>query len=147
MSIPLITTGWIFAFRYTYTGLAEQVPTVTFTLIDIWLIYMALKNLFIGNFRKHRERMARAFAMMMGISATRVWFYIFLQATDVPSNLFFSSIFWLGLGVNLLIAEIWVNLTLQTEVEIRSGGYADRRVARVEIRDNDMLLVSRQSRA
>jgi hypothetical protein len=147
MSVPLITTGWIFAFKYTYTGLPEQVPTVTFTLIYIWLIYMALKNLFLGNFRQHREWMVRAFAMMMGISATRVWFYIFLQATDVPSNLFFSSIFWLGLGVNLLIAEIWVNLTREIEGKAVSSQYADRKLARGGTRNNNLLSVVRQSGA
>ena len=49
--------------------------------------------------------------MIMGISGTRVWFYMFPQTTDTPSNEFFSRIFWLGLGVNLLIVEIWINLT------------------------------------
>lgn len=119
MSIVLIATGWLFAFKYTYTGLPEQVPTVTYTLIYVWLIYMALKNIRAGNVMKHREWMARAFAMMMGISGTRVWFYVFLKATEIPSNQFFSSIFWLGLGVNLLIAEIWINLTRQAPLPAR----------------------------
>lgn len=110
-SVALIATGWLFAFKYTYTGFPEQVPTVTYSIIYAWLIYMALKNIRSGNVAQHREWMIRAFSMMMGISATRVWFYLFLKTTDIPSNQFFSSIFWLGLGVNLLIAEIWINLT------------------------------------
>ena len=122
LSIPLIITGWLFAFKFTYTGLPEQVPTVTFTLIYVWLVYMALKNIRQGNVIKHREWMIRAFAMMMGISATRLWFYIFLKASDVPSTRFFSSIFWLGLGVNLLIAEIWVNLTRDRPTVSESNG-------------------------
>jgi uncharacterized membrane protein YozB (DUF420 family) len=110
-SLILIASGMVFAFKYTYTGLPEQVPTVTYSLIYFWLVFMAVKKIRAGDVAAHREWMVRAFAMMMGISATRVWFYVFLKTTDVPSNHFFSSIFWLGLGVNLLIAEIWINLT------------------------------------
>jgi len=125
ISIPLIATGWLFAFKFTYTGLPEQVPTVTFTLIYVWLIFMALRGIYQDNIIKHREWMVRAFAMMMGISATRVWFYIFLKTTDVPSTRFFSSIFWLGLGVNLLIAEIWVNLTRNKPTVLENNKYFD----------------------
>lgn len=111
MSFILIATGMIFAFKYTYTGFVEQVPTVTYSIIYTWLIFMALRHILAGNVQKHREWMVRAFAMMMGISGTRVWFYLFLKVTNVPSTVYFSSIFWLGLGVNLLIAEIWINVT------------------------------------
>lgn len=110
-SVVLFVTAWIFAFNITYTGLQEQIPTVTYTVIYAWLIYMALKNIRAGNVARHREWMIRAFAMMMGISATRVWFALFLKTTETTSDQFFSSILWLGLGVNLLIAEIWINLT------------------------------------
>jgi uncharacterized membrane protein len=113
-SVPLIVTGWIFAFRFTYTGFAEQVPTVTFSLIYVWLVAMAVRSIRNGDVGRHREWMIRAFAMMMGISGTRVWFYLFLKATDYPSTEFFASIFWLGMGVNLLIAEIWINVTRPT---------------------------------
>jgi hypothetical protein len=111
MSLILVATGCIFAFQYTYTGLPEQVPTVTFSLLYLWVLYMAISSIRAKRVDLHREWMIRAFSMMMGISATRVWFYIFLKTTDIPSHQFFSSIFWLGLGVNLIIAEIWINLT------------------------------------
>lgn len=111
MSFVLIATGLMFAFKYTYTGFVEQVPAVTYSIIYTWLIFMALKSILAGNVQKHREWMIRGFSMMMGISGTRVWFYLFLKMTDVPSTTYFSSIFWLGLGVNLLIAEIWINMT------------------------------------
>ncbi len=113
MSILLVVTGCIFAFQYTYTGLPEQVPTATFSLLYLWILYMAINSIRAKRVDLHREWMIRAFSMMMGISATRVWFYIFLKSTDIPSNHFCSSIFWLGLGVNLIIAEIWINLTRQ----------------------------------
>jgi uncharacterized membrane protein YozB (DUF420 family) len=80
------------------------VPLVTYTIIYAWLIYVGIANIRARNVDAHREWMVRAFAMMMGISATRVWFYLFLKTTDVPSTHFFSSIFLLGLGVNLLVA-------------------------------------------
>lgn len=120
MSVVLIATGWIFAFAHSYTGFPEQVPLVSFTIIYAWLIYMGITNIRARNFDAHREWMVRAFAMMMGISATRVWFYLFLKTTDVPSTHFFSSIFWLGLGVNLLVAEIWIHLTRQRAVAAAS---------------------------
>jgi len=111
LSVALIATGWMFAFAHSYTGLPEQVPLVSYTIIYAWLIVMGVVSIRTRNVAQHREWMVRAFAMMMGISATRVWFYLFLKTTGVPSNHFFPSIFWLGLGVNLLVAEIWINLT------------------------------------
>lgn len=111
LSFILIGSGLIFCFRYTYTGFYEQVPTVTYSIIYAWIIFMAIRHILAKNVQKHREWMIRGFAMMMGISATRVWFYVFLKTTGLPSTTFFSSIFWLGLGINLLIGEIWINMT------------------------------------
>lgn len=120
-SFILIVTGMMFAFMYTYTGFVEQVPTVTYSIIYTWLIFMAIKSILAGDVEKHREWMIRGFAMMMGISATRVWFYLFLKTTDLPSTIFFSSIFWLGLGVNLLIAEVWINMTRPSAKNLQRG--------------------------
>ncbi|MDD1750019.1 MAG: DUF2306 domain-containing protein [Methanothrix sp.] len=129
LSFILIYTGLIFTFKYTYTGFVEQAPTVTYSLIFTWIVLMGWKSIKERNFAKHREWAIRGFSMMMGISATRVWFYLFLKLSGLPSNQFFSTIFWLGLGVNLLIGEIWINLTRprdRKEVVLRDHATAAR---------------------
>jgi hypothetical protein len=115
LSFVLIYTGLLFTFKYTYTGFVEQVPTVTYSIIYTWIVLMGWRNIRAGNITRHREWAIRGFSMMMGISATRVWFYLFLKISSMPSDQFFSSIFWLGLGVNLLAGEIWINLSRREE--------------------------------
>ena len=109
----LIPTGLIFAFQHPYVGFKEQVPTVFYASIYACCIVMALKRVYERNFMAHREWMIRIFAMGIGIYSIRVWYSLFLHLTDLPSQEFFATSFWIGIAFNLVVGEVWINISRQ----------------------------------
>ncbi len=107
----LIPTGFIFAFQHSYVGFAEQVPTVFYATIYFGSLVMALKSIYNKNFLEHREWMIRVFAMAQGIYSIRVWYSLFFHLTDLSSMEFFATSFWIGIAFNLVVGEIWINIS------------------------------------
>lgn len=107
----LVTTAFIFAFFYPYVGFKEQVPTVFYSTIYIWCLYMAIKCVKQKQYFKHREWMVRVFSMGLGIYTVRVWYSLFLHFSDQTSLEFFATSFWIGMAFNLVVSEIWINLS------------------------------------
>jgi hypothetical protein len=115
LSIILIPSGMIFAFSHPYVGFREQVPAVFYTFIYLGCVAMGLRSIYRRRFAEHREWMIRVYAFGLGIYSIRVWYSLFLHLSDQPSTEFFATSFWIGIAANLVVAEIWINLT-------RSGG-------------------------
>ena len=110
-STILLITGAVFAFIYPYVGFKEQVPTVFYSAIYIFCLYMAIKRVKEKDYLKHREWMVRVFSMGLGIYTVRVWYSLFLHFTDQPSTEFFATSFWIGMAFNLVVSEIWINIS------------------------------------
>jgi len=70
--------------------------------------------------RLHREWMIRTFALAMGAASIRVFIPLLIVLTGLGLEEVFGASFWLGFGVNLLVAEVWINYTRRT------GQIADR---------------------
>jgi len=121
LSIALIPSGLIFAFVYPYVGFKEQVPTVFYTTIYIVCVYMGIRSILKRDIPTHREWMIRVYAMGLGIYAIRVWYSLFMHLSDQPSTEFFASAFWIGIAFNLVVAEVWVNLTRKPAMQVRKS--------------------------
>jgi hypothetical protein len=111
LSLSLIPSGMIFAFVHPYVGFREQVPAVFYSCIYLGCVVMGLRSVYARQFPQHREWMIRGYAMGLGIYAVRVWYSLFLHLSHQPSTEFFASSFWIGIGPNLILAEIWINLS------------------------------------
>jgi uncharacterized membrane protein len=111
VTATLSASGLLIAFGFPYVPFAEAVPTAFYSTITAVGLVMAIVRIRQRRIQKHREWMLRVFAMGLGIANARGYFLIFLYLTRVPSSQFFGTIFWLGTGTNLLLAEIWINLT------------------------------------
>lgn len=117
LGILLIPSGMIFAFVHPYVGFPEQVPAVFYTCIYLGFAGMALRAVIARRFLEHREWMIRGYAMGLGIYSIRIWFILFQHLSHQPSTVFFATAFWIGIATNLVIAEVWINV---------SRGYAAR---------------------
>lgn len=114
LSVGLIPSGMIFAFAHPYVGFREQVPAVFYTCLYLGFITFGLRAIFARDFLAHREWMIRAYSMGLGIYAIRVWYSLFLHLSDQPSTEFFDTAFWIGIATNLILAEIWINLSRES---------------------------------
>ena len=94
-----------------FGGIATQSATVFFGVIFLFALAKAIWHIRRKEVRLHREWMIRAFALAMGVASIRVFLGLFTGLTDFSTEEVFGTTFWLGFGVNLLVAEVWINRT------------------------------------
>ncbi|MFT5571599.1 MAG: hypothetical protein ACI9FR_000518 [Cryomorphaceae bacterium] len=59
----------------------------------------------------HREWMIRTLAIALGVASQRVFIFVFMFASGFSFEEIFGPALWLGFGINLMVAEIWINLS------------------------------------
>jgi len=70
---------------------------------------------------QHREWMIRAFALALGVSTFRVLLNVFLIAgVSFPEA--WETVVWLGFATNMVIAEVWINVTRPSRHEAMPAG-------------------------
>jgi uncharacterized membrane protein len=94
-----------------FGGIATQSATVFFGAIFLFSLVKAIRHIRRREIRQHREWMIRVMALAMGVATIRVFVAILSVGAGYGFEEVFGTAFWLGLGVNLLIAEIWINYT------------------------------------
>ena len=88
--------------------------------VIILLISGAIRYIRRKEVRLHREWMIRSFALAMGVASIRVFTVLLRALTGLGLEEVFGASSWLRFGVNLLVAEVWINHTR------RAGQFADR---------------------
>ena len=81
---------------------------------------MAIRHILRKEVRQHREWMIRTFVLALSVATQRVFLILFSLLTGLSLEEVFGTSFWLGIGVNLVVAEVWINYTRRT------GQIADR---------------------
>lgn len=94
-----------------FGGISTQAATVFFGAVFLFSLAKAILHIRRKEVHLHREWMIRTFALAMGVANIRVFIGLFAALTDLGFEEAFGTSFWLGLGTNLLIAEVWINLT------------------------------------
>ncbi len=103
-----------------FGGISTQAATAFFGVIFLFSLAMAIRHIRRKEVRLHREWMIRTFALAMGAASIRVFIPLLIVLTGLGLEEVFGASFWLGFGVNLLVAEVWINYTRRT------GQIADR---------------------
>lgn len=121
MTIILIPSGVVFAALHPFSGAFEELAPICFyTMIYLIAATAGIRAALRKDYTVHREWMIRAFSIGIGISSVRIWFVLFMHTTGMHAQKFFATAFWLAFGVNLLIAEIWINVT-RRQAEARAA--------------------------
>ncbi len=94
-----------------FGGISTQAATVFFSVIFLFSLAKAFRHIRRKEVRLHREWMIRTFALAMGAASIRIFIPLLLLLTGLGLEEVFGASFWLGFGVNLLIAEVWINHT------------------------------------
>ena len=95
----------------SFGGISTQTATIFFGVIFLFSLAMAIRHILRKEVRQHREWMIRTFALAVGVATVRVFFLLLGVITGLSFEETFGASFWLGFGVNLLIAEVWINYT------------------------------------
>ncbi len=99
-------------FRFpAFGGISTQAATVFFGALFLFSLAKAIRHTRRKEVHRHREWMIRAFALAMGVASIRVFIGLFSALSDRGFEEVFGTSFWLGFGVNLLAAEVWINRT------------------------------------
>ena len=102
----------IAAFRFpAFGGVSTQAATVFFGLIFLFSLIKAIYHIRRKEVHLHREWMIRTVALAMGVASIRIFAGLMVAFTNFGLEEVFGTSFWLGFGVNLLVAEVWINYT------------------------------------
>lgn len=94
-----------------FGGLASETAGWFFGPVFIFAILRAFWCARNKNITQHREWMIRAFALGLGVGTQRVILIVLMMSTGYGFEASFGPALWLGFGLNLLIAETWINTT------------------------------------
>jgi uncharacterized membrane protein len=100
------------AFRFpAFGGVITQAATTFFGVIYLVSLAKAIYHIRRKEVQLHREWMIRLFAVALGVATIRLFIGLSLALSDLSFEEVFGASFWLGLGVNLLVAEGWIQYT------------------------------------
>jgi uncharacterized membrane protein len=114
--VPCVIISGLFAlvaaFRFpAYGGMMTQTATLCFGVLFLFSVGKAIYHIRRKQVRLHREWMIRLFAVGLGVATIRLFIGLSLALFSVNFEDVFGVSFWLGLSVNLLIAEGWIRYT------------------------------------
>jgi hypothetical protein len=113
-SVVIGITALIMGVVMPIGGANETAATTFFGLIFLFAIGKAFIEIRRRDIARHREWMIRAFAIGLAIATIRPIVALF-TFTDLSPREFFGIAFWIGFGVHLVAAEIWIQHTRASE--------------------------------
>ena len=104
-------SGVFIVFKLPFSGIQEIVPIVFFAMLFAFTLARAIIYAIRRNITAHREWIIRNFSIGLGIATLRVFYIPFLLLSNMDPLTFFPIIIWLGFGINIIIAELWIRST------------------------------------
>ncbi len=94
-----------------FGGISTQSAVVFLSVLLLFSLSMAIRHILRKEVRQHREWMIRTFAAAMSVATQRIFLILLRSLMGLSLEEAFGAAFWLGIGVNLVVAEVWVNYT------------------------------------
>lgn len=94
-----------------FGGISTQSATGFAGVLFLFSLSMAIRHMLKKEFRQHREWMVRTFALAMSVAVMRIFLILLRSSMGLSTEEAFGAAFWLAIGVNLLVAEAWINYT------------------------------------
>ncbi len=98
-----------------FGGISTQSAVVFSSVLFLFSLSMAIRHILRKEVRQHREWMIRTFALAMSVATQRVFLILLRLLMGLSTEEVFGASFWLGIGVNLVVAEVWINYTRRTD--------------------------------
>lgn len=114
--VVLATLSGVFALVAAFLfpafgGLPTQLATVVFGVWFLGALWKAIWHVRRREFAAHREWMIRVFALALGVATIRAVIAVAQALTGGTMEDVFGLAFWVGFGLNALVAEAWIRYT------------------------------------
>jgi uncharacterized membrane protein len=111
MAVLSAFTGVAVAAAVRFSGPSEPVPNVVVSFLIVCFAACAVWNALRRDFAAHREWMLRVVALGVGIGLARVYLFLLVHGVGLPPRDALGEALWLGSGTNLVLTEIWINVS------------------------------------
>ncbi|MEM1000500.1 MAG: DUF2306 domain-containing protein [Bacteroidota bacterium] len=111
LSVALGVGGALMSIVVPFSGIKETIPTVFFSGMFMFFTYKAYVTARAKQFLKHREWVIRNFAIGIAVATIRFYYVLLLYGTDLSIQDVFATSVWMGFVTNMVIAEIWIDVT------------------------------------
>jgi uncharacterized membrane protein len=98
---------------YANGGIYSRIGFVLLSILWLWFTYNAVSYAKQKKFKLHKAYMIRSFALTLSAITLRAWKYAITNTWELPPMDVYRMIAWLGWGVNLIVAEIYIRKKLQ----------------------------------
>jgi uncharacterized membrane protein len=92
-------------------GLVQTAINALIGPYTLFCLFKAYSSIRARNFGSHREFMIRSFALMLGVASQRVLTMVIIPLTGLGLESVFGPMMALGMAINILASEIWIQLT------------------------------------
>jgi len=118
--IALPTTGVACSIVYPFAGAAGVLPNVVWMVAVTSCVVMAWRTILARDVLGHQAWVTRATALTLGITLSRLYEPVLINAFHMQARPAMALVFWLGQGEGLAVAEVWLR---------RPGGPLARKAA------------------
>jgi uncharacterized membrane protein len=108
--VAAVTGVWI-ASTLSLSGRGEPVPNAFFSLLAVVFVARAVRCALRGDFEAHREWMLRVVGVGFGIGLARLYLFGLVHLAGLTSGEAVGQALWLGAGTNLIVMEVWINVS------------------------------------
>jgi uncharacterized membrane protein len=111
LGIVIGTTALVMSYTMNIGGPNETAATTLFAIIFLICLIKAYLHIRRTEVARHREWMIRAYAVALGVAATRPIVGMFFALRRLTPHEFFGIAFWLGFTITFLAGEAWIDYT------------------------------------
>jgi uncharacterized membrane protein len=97
---------------YANGGIYSRIAFVTLAILWLGFTYKAVLYAKQNKIKQHQMMMIRSFALTLSAITLRIWKYAINNIVEMPPMDVYRMVAWLGWGVNIIIAEIYISRKL-----------------------------------
>lgn len=108
----------VMSFTMNIGGPNETAATTLFGILFLFCLVKAYRHIRRKEVAQHREWMIRTFAIGLGVATTRPIVGMFFAFRKLSPHEFFGIAFWLGFTITFFAAEVWIDYTRRSVLQV-----------------------------
>jgi uncharacterized membrane protein len=101
---------------YANGGISSRIGFISLSVLWLYCTFRALQLAKQKKFKQHRIMMIRSFALTLSAITLRIWKYLINNTWELPPMDVYRMVAWLGWGVNMMVAEIYIRTVVMKKL-------------------------------